>query len=36
MRVERPLVIQGEGGFSRELLDIYGKADNLRAVQTDG
>lgn len=36
MKVERPLVIQGEGGFSRELLDIYGKADNLRTVQTDG
>ena len=29
MQVERPLIIQGEGGFSRELLDIYGKADNL-------
>lgn len=33
LRVERPLIIEGEGGFSRELLDLYGKRDNLPRVQ---
>ncbi len=29
LQVEKPFLIEGEGGFSRELLDLYGKEDNL-------
>ncbi len=29
LSVEKPLIIEGPGGFSREVLDIYGKKDNL-------
>lgn len=29
LQVEKPFIIEGEGGFSRELLDIYQKEDNL-------
>lgn len=29
MQVEAPLLIEGEGGFSREVLDIYQKKENL-------
>ncbi len=29
MAVEPPLLIEGEGGFSREVLDIYHKEENL-------
>lgn len=30
LKVEKPLIIEGEGGFSRELLDIYGYKENLK------
>lgn len=29
LQVEKPFLIEGPGGFSRELLDWYGKEDNL-------
>ncbi len=29
LQVEKPFLIEGPGGFSRELLDLYGKEDNL-------
>ncbi len=29
LQVEAPLIIEGEGGFSREVLDIYRKKDNV-------
>lgn len=29
LKVQRPLIVQGEGGFSRDLLDIYRKENNL-------
>ncbi len=31
LQVEKPYLIEGAGGFSRELLDLYGKEDNLPA-----
>ncbi|MFA9380956.1 MAG: tRNA1(Val) (adenine(37)-N6)-methyltransferase [Acetanaerobacterium sp.] len=32
LKVEPPFIIEGPGGFSRELLDCYGKKDNLPGI----
>lgn len=34
LQVEKDLVIEGPGGFSREVLDIYGKKENKPRVKT--